>query len=371
MEQNLISIAIVAGTRPEIIKLAPVYLACKAEKKFKTNLILTGQHRDLVLPFLEVFNISPEIDLGLTHKNALVGDILGKMIAALSAEFEKLKPNFVVVQGDTSSALAGALAAFHLKIPIGHVEAGLRTNNIYSPFPEEMNRVLISKLAALHFAPTKGAINNLTSEGIVEGVFLTGNSGVDALNFVKNNLGNYKLDTKVKELLDSNDKFILSTFHRRENQEGYFLQFLELLRLVVKETGLKIVIPVHLSPNVKDTIHSEFSDDKNIILLPPVDYPNLIALMNRSRAIISDSGGIQEEAPSLKKHVFITRTSTERPEVIESGYGELLDLSNPVKGAKRIKDFLDGSLAVANAPNPFGDGTTSAQIVRLIFEKFA
>jgi len=359
-------ISIIAGTRPEIIKLAPVYLACKAEKNWSTNLIITGQHRDLVTPFLKVFNISPECDLGLLHNNSLVGDILGKMIVALSQELSKVRPELVVVQGDTSSALAGALAAFHLKIPVAHVEAGLRTNNFSSPFPEEMNRVLISKIAELHFAPTKRALSNLKAEGLKEGLYLTGNTGVDALELIKNNLSHYELDSKVVELLESREKFILTTFHRRENQDDYFGEFLELLSLAAKYTGLKIVIPVHLSPNVKDTLHSKFSKEKNIVLLPPVDYPNLIALMNSCETIISDSGGIQEEAPSLGKHVFIARTSTERPEVIESGYGELLDLPNPESSARRISEFLATNTSPNIAPNPFGDGTASKQIIEAI-----
>lgn len=364
--KETLSIAIIAGTRPEIIKLAPVYFACKAEKNWTTSLILTGQHRDLVMPFLEVFNIKPEIDLGLTHTNSLVGDILGKMIVALSAELSRLKPNLVLVQGDTSSALAGALAAFHLKIPVGHVEAGLRTNNLLSPFPEEMNRVLIAKIATLHFAPTTRALANLELEGQGKGLFLTGNTGVDALNLVKNNITQYKLEPEVEKIIHSNEKFILSTFHRRENQDEFFSQFLELLPLVAKKTGLKIVIPVHLSPNVSQTIHQRFAGEKSIILFPPLDYPNLIALMDRSAAIISDSGGIQEEAPSLGKHIFITRTSTERPEVIESGYGELLDLKNPEKSSDRVFEFLTGQTLSNKTPNPFGDGTASVQIVKAI-----
>lgn len=371
MEQKkLISVAIIAGTRPEIIKLAPVYLACKAEKLWETNLILTGQHRDLVLPFLEVFNIEPEIDLGLLHNSSLVGDILGKMIAALSAELFRLRPNLVLVQGDTSSALAGALAAFHLKIPVAHVEAGLRTNDLLSPFPEEMNRVLIAKIASLHFAPTTKALLNLELEGYKSGVFLTGNTGVDALNLIKNKLDKFKLEPTVRKIIDSNEKFILSTFHRRENQDEFFSQFLELLPLVTKKTGFKIVIPVHLSPNVRERIHNRFAEEKSIILLSPLDYPNLIALMDRSEAIISDSGGIQEEAPSFGKHIFITRTSTERPEVIESGYGELLDLNNPEASSNRIFEFLSTQSKFNQTPNPFGDGTASVQIVKVIEANF-
>jgi len=367
--EKKISIAIIAGTRPEIIKLAPVYLASKAVTSWETNLILTGQHRELVRPFLEVFNITPEIDLGLTHSSALVGDILGKMISALSIEFERLKPTLVLVQGDTSSSLAGALAAFHLKIPVGHIEAGLRTKNFLSPFPEEMNRVLIAKIARLHFAPTKQALENLKLEGLKEGIYLTGNTGVDALNLINNNLERFKLDSEVSKLIDSGEKFILSTFHRRENQDDFFSQFLELLPLITKKTGLKIVIPVHLSPNVKSTIHSKFSNNKDITLLPPVDYPNLIALMNACETIISDSGGIQEEAPSLGKHIFITRTSTERPEVIESGFGELLDLNDPEKSAVRVNEFLNSGLSAHTSPNPFGDGTASIQIIKVIKEQ--
>jgi len=367
-QAETLSIAIIAGTRPEIIKLAPVYLACKAEKLWNTSLILTGQHRDLVAPFLDVFAITPELDLGLRHANSQVGEILGKMIAALTIELSKLRPNLVLVQGDTSSALAGALAAFYLKIPVGHIEAGLRTNDFLSPFPEEMNRVIISKIASLHFAPTKRALDNLKSEGISRSLYLTGNTGVDALLLVKNNLPKYKLGPEVEKLLARNEKFILTTFHRRENQEDFFPQFLELISLVSQKTGIKIVIPVHLSPNVSDTIRSRFSNQENILLLPPVDYPSLIALMSRCEVIISDSGGIQEEAPSLDKHIFIARTSTERPEVIESGYGELLDLRSPTDGAQRIVEFLSSARTVHISPNPFGDGTASAQIVKAIVE---
>jgi UDP-N-acetylglucosamine 2-epimerase (non-hydrolysing) len=366
MSELIASIAIIAGTRPEIIKLAPLYLKLRAETSFKINLIMTGQHKELVQPVLEIFKLVPEKNLGLNHSNSSVGDILGRMIAALSEELASLKPDLVIVQGDTSSALAGALSAFHLKIPVAHVEAGLRTGDLNSPFPEELNRVLISKIAKFHFAPTKKAVEKLKSEGVVTEVHLTGNTGIDALSLVRSNLQDYQLLPEINSLIDSGQKFILSTFHRRENQEDFFPHFLKLIPLVAKISNLKIVIPVHLSPNVKERIRSEFKDTTDIILLPPLDYPNLIALMEHCQTIISDSGGIQEEAPSLNKYVFVTRTSTERPELLESGLGELLDLSDPKKSAERIEQYLKGKKSGESSKNPFGDGKASERIVEIL-----
>lgn len=360
------NIAIICGTRPEIIKLAPIVFRLRESTQLRPIIIFTGQHKEMAEQAFQIFQLQPDINLGLMKKDQTPNSFLGELLLALEKVFRENSFAAVLVQGDTTSALGGALAAFHFGIPVGHVEAGLRTYSLQSPFPEEMNRTVISVVTTYHFAPTARALSNLAEEGYKENVFLVGNSIVDALNLVTQRLEqNAKLvDDKAIQIVASGRKLILVTGHRRENFDVPLKNLCLVIRkLVEKMNDIEVVYPVHLNPHVQLPVYQQLKDTNRVHLIEPVDYPTTLYLMKHAALIISDSGGIQEEAPSFKKFVLVTRTTTERLEAIEAGFARLTPLDRP----EELLQFAQEELTRPTPrefpqTNPFGDGTTAKQI---------
>jgi UDP-N-acetylglucosamine 2-epimerase len=366
-------VAIVLGTRPEIIKLAPVLFALRSTGKIEPKIIFTGQHSSMAEQAFEVFEISPDIDLKVMSPNQTPNTVLGALLPKLEQTFKDLSPCGVIVQGDTTSALAGALASFHLKIPIAHVEAGLRTFDLHSPFPEEMNRSLISKLANIHFCPTIRAVENLNQEGIKENIWITGNTVVDALLYINTLLEENKviISENLKSLCEKSREIILVTGHRRENFDRPLLNLCEALKqIALANDSVEIVYPVHLNPNVQGPVHKTLAGISRIHLLNPLSYPELIYLLKHCTLVISDSGGIQEEAPSFNKRILVTRNHTERPEAIEANFATLVSLDDPSELKTTALNELNISKNKAcsrqftfkTKANPFGDGNAAKQI---------
>ena len=360
-------IAIIVGTRPEIIKVAPIYL--EGSDKFSFELIATGQHAEMADQAFSAFNIKPDINLNLMKNDQSALSFLNSCIAKLGELFANQKYSCVLVQGDTSTALAGALAAFHFKIPVAHLEAGLRTNNKYSPFPEEMNRSLISKLADFHFCPTKKAKQNLLDEGLNENVFVTGNSVVDAVKIIREKI-KPELNQSIIALMNRFSSLILVTGHRREN---FDLLSDNLCKALIKIRDLNpdtaIIFPVHPNPNVKEQVYASLSKQQRIFLTSPLDYGSTLNLMALVNLIITDSGGIQEEAPCFGTPVIITREATERSEAIENGFAELCPLTKPEKIIEAADKYLNKKVRFDPSNNPFGTGDTAKQVLAILSNK--
>lgn len=375
-------ILLVFGTRPEAIKLAPVINRLKKNKsRFQVIVCVTAQHRQMLDQVLSIFRISPDYDLNIMRENQDLFDITIKSLKGLKEVFEIVRPDIVLAQGDTTTAFIAGLAAFYLKIPVGHVEAGLRTYDKYSPFPEEKNRHLLSSLADYHFAPTRQSRSNLLREGISEEkIWVTGNTVIDALlEIVKSQ----ELKGRQKTLLDyfkkhcnltlktQNSKLLLVTGHRRENFGEGFENICQALRLIAeKRNDATIVYPVHLNPNVQKPVKRILSGIKNIYLIEPLEYEPFVFLMNNSYLILTDSGGIQEEAPSLGKPVLVMRNTTERPEGVEAGAVKLVgtDKDNIVRG---VLDLLEDTALyerMSKSVNPYGDGRASEKIIDVLGE---
>ena len=364
-------LAVVLGTRPEIIKLSPLVNELKSRGIFSLRVIFTGQHRSMAEQAFTSFGVKPDEQLDLMTPDQTPTSFLGACLPRLEQSLKAFAPDYVLVQGDTSTALAGALAAFHLKIPVAHVEAGLRTGHMYSPFPEEMNRILISRMASLHFCHTEHARKNLTQEGIAENSFVVGNTVVDALLQISNKLecGEILPSSAVASLQLGGKSMVLVTGHRRENFDEPLQNLCGVLKALVSEVpDVDVVYPVHLNPKVQGTVHKLLGTEHRIHLIAPVDYPSFVYLMKKSSLIISDSGGVQEEAPSLGKKVLVTREHTERPEAGWAGCSEVFPLSEPEKLLTRARAVLAGQAAEAPSVNPYGDGTTSKQIAD-VFER--
>ncbi len=353
-------ILFVFGTRPEAIKLAP--LINRFKKSIDVKICVTGQHRQMLDQVLGVFNITPDYDLNLMTANQSLSELSAKLLCAINNLLIKEHFDFVVVQGDTTTAMVGALAAFYNKIKVLHVEAGLRTNNIYSPFPEEINRQIISKISSLNFAPTETNKLNLINEGINEkSIFVTGNTGIDSLMWVLENTNSHidKIPFDIKK-----EKFILVTGHRRENFGEGFINICEAIKsLAFKYPEIKIIYPVHLNPNVQEPVNKILSDISNVFLIEPLDYVSFAHLMDNSFFIITDSGGVQEEAPCLGKPILVMRESTERVESSNNGSY----LVGTDKG--KILFFSDKLLSDNNFYNtasiksfPYGKGNASELI---------
>jgi UDP-N-acetylglucosamine 2-epimerase (non-hydrolysing) len=358
-----LKIAIIFGTRPEAIKMAPIIHA--ARKLAEPVVISTGQHREMIAPILDWFQIHPDHDLALMQPGQTPQGLLSRGLAALDELLGSVKPDAVLVQGDTSTALAGALAAFHLKIPVGHVEAGLRTGEIHSPFPEEANRQLISRLAAWHFAPTSRQAKMLEDEKVSGTISIVGNTVVDALQWTSERLGAAKKAER---------PIVLVTAHRRESFGAPIREaFSAIGELARRYPGYDFIYPVHKNPNVLGPAQEILGAIDNVKLIEPLEYPDLIDLLRRSHLVISDSGGIQEEAPSFGVPVLILRESTERPEVVDAGLGHLVGTSR-----QRILEmgavFLDNAQTraeISSAANPFGDGSAGEQIVKQLLSNSA
>ncbi len=363
-------VGIVLGTRPEIIKFAPVIRALQSSTTLAPLVIFTGQHREMGKQAFLPFGITPDIDLALMEDGQTPNSFLGKLLPALEKIFAIEALSGVLVQGDTTTALGGALAAFHSRIPIGHVEAGLRTNRLDSPFPEEMNRSVISKIADIHFAPTERNREALEKEGVTKGVEVVGNTVVDALFWITSLLDEGRLhpESSVKTLGLQKKRFVFVTGHRRENFDQPLKNLcLVLLQLRDQISDLEVLYPVHLNPNVFSVVTKMLSNQPRIHLVSPLDYPSTVYAMRYASLIISDSGGIQEEAPSLGTHVLVTRNTTERREALDAGCATLCPLENSEKFFAVAKQRLDSlPLKKESLVNPFGDGQTSKRIVSLL-----
>lgn len=367
-----IKVLSIFGTRPEAIKMAPLVKELEKETKIKSYVCITAQHREMLDQVLEIFDIKPDYDLNIMEQRQNLLSITTKALEGVYQVINELKPDIVLVHGDTSTTFAGALAAFYNKIPVGHVEAGLRTFDKYSPYPEEINRVLTGKIAEIHFAPTVRNKENLIKENIKEGIYVTGNTVIDALKYTVNPHYVFK-DQQLKEINFYNGRYILLTAHRRENL-GKPLENIcrAVKRLVENLEDLAVIYPVHLNPAVRETVDSILGGIKRIHLIDPIDVQDMHNLMNRSYLIMTDSGGLQEEAPSLGKPVLVLRTETERPEAVETGTVKLAgvnkdDIYNMAYNLLTDKDMYE---TMAKAVNPYGDGHASKRIVQVILHKF-
>lgn len=362
-------ISFIFGTRPEAIKLSPLILALKNHPEIETHVCVTGQHREMLDQVLEVFGVVPDVDLELMQPNQTLAGLTAKAISAIDGYLTKLKPDMLLVQGDTTTVFCAALCAFYHRIPIGHVEAGLRTWNKFSPFPEETNRVLATHLSTLHFAPTNNSRNNLVREGISpDRIYITGNTVIDALYLA---LDKVKANPSVipslpKEIMTNGQLLVLITGHRRENfGEGFNNICSAIKSLASQFPKVAFVYPVHLNPNVQEPVFRLLDKKRNIHLIEPLSYLPFIALMNRATIILTDSGGVQEEAPSLGKPVLVMRETTERPEAVEMGTVNLVGTSKEkiIYTASRLLTDEKAYNAMANAVNPYGDGKATGRII--------
>ncbi|AYA03216.1 UDP-N-acetylglucosamine 2-epimerase (non-hydrolyzing) [Acinetobacter sp. WCHAc010034] len=365
-------ILLVFGTRPEAIKMAPLALMLKEQNgDFETKVCVTGQHRQMLDQVLELFQLTPDFDLNLMKPGQTLSDVTSGVLKGLEQVFEEWLPDIVLVHGDTATTFAASLAAYYHKVKIGHVEAGLRTGDIYSPWPEEANRKLTGALANYHFAPTQSSYNNLIKENINPALIsVTGNTVIDALLKVKekvetdqNIIKNFEQEFS---FLDGSKKLILVTGHRRENFGQGFLNICTALANIAKKyADVQIVYPVHLNPNVQKPVNELLSGISNIHLIAPQDYLPFVYLMNRSYLILTDSGGIQEEAPSLGKPVLVMRDTTERPEAVEAGTVKLVGTDASII-ERSVIDLIENNdlyKLMAEAHNPYGDGTSCQQII--------
>ncbi len=365
----------VIGTRPEAIKLAPVVLAMRGDPRFLPVVCATGQHREILAPVLSLFRILPRNDLDAMRKGQALAPLLSLILAGLDKIIGREKPDVVVVQGDTTSTLAGSLVAFSHRVPVAHVEAGLRTGDKFHPFPEEIYRSLTTRIADYHLAPTAGARENLLAEGVPSvRIAVTGNTVVDALLFVKRAIeGSPSKQAYLRKrfpFVREERPLVLVTGHRRENFGEGFRNICDAIRQVaLSHPSVEIVYPVHPNPNVRSPVRKSLSGIPNVRLLDPLDYESFVYMMSRARLILTDSGGIQEEAPSLGKPVLVMRKTTERPEILRTGTALLvgIDSRSIVEGVER---FLDGALSPprpAPGRNPFGDGRSSERILRAVW----
>jgi UDP-N-acetylglucosamine 2-epimerase (non-hydrolysing) len=365
------------GTRPEAIKMAPLVHALSADERFEAKVCVTAQHREMLDQVLELFEITPDYDLDLMKAGQTLNEVTARILIELKPVLQEFKPDVVLVHGDTATTFAASLAAYYEQIAVGHVEAGLRTDNIYSPWPEEGNRKLTGALTKYHFAPTETSKLNLITENYPESdIHITGNTVIDALLMVKNKIDDDNfLSKKLSSsfpMLDENKKLILVTGHRRESFGDGFERICETLALTAKRyPNAQILYPMHLNPNVREPVNRILSDIDNIYLIEPQQYLPFIYLMNQAYIILTDSGGIQEEAPSLGKPVLVMRDTTERPEALEAGTVKLVGTSVDVMTAA-INELMDSNEAykkMSFAHNPYGDGTACQKIISVLFHK--
>jgi UDP-N-acetylglucosamine 2-epimerase (non-hydrolysing) len=373
-ETMLKKILIVFGTRPEAIKMAPLVKAFLANESFITKVCVTGQHRQMLDQVLSFFEISPDYDLNLMLPNQTLYQLTGNVITGMEKVVTEYNPNYIFVHGDTTTSTFAALAGFYNKSIICHIEAGLRTYNRYSPFPEEINRQLTARLATWHFTPTELSKNNLLSENISAGqIVITGNTVIDALLWAKDKVESFD-DTEItalKGIIKGGKKIILVTGHRRENFGKGFENICKALLQLSARSDIQIIYPVHFNPNVKDTVFLYLQGKDNISLIEPLAYPAFVWLMKRSHIILTDSGGIQEEAPSLGKPVLVMRDTTERPEAIEYGTAKLVGANTDtiINEVCFLLDRPEEYNAISLIHNPYGDGEASNLIVHFLREQ--
>lgn len=366
-------VMVVFGTRPEAIKMAPVVEGLRAAEGIQTIVVATAQHRQMLDQVLELFGIVPDEDLNVMKPGQNLADLTAKVLTGMAEVMEKHAPDLVLVHGDTSTTLAASLAAYYHRTPLGHVEAGLRTGNVYSPWPEEANRRLTAPLSTLHFAPTEESRRNLLGEGIGEAsIHVTGNTVIDALLAV---VGKIETDPGLASALalrfpfvSPDKRLVLVTGHRRENFGEGFEQICQALKEIASRGDVQVVYPVHLNPNVQGPVNRILAGVKGVHLIEPLDYLPFVYLMSRAHVIITDSGGVQEEAPSLGKPVLVMRDTTERPEAVQAGTVLLVgtDSRRIVQEANRLLDDEQAYEAMSRAHNPYGDGQAAARIVNVV-----
>jgi len=368
-----VKILFIIGTRPEAIKMAPLVTKFRAEPKLTVTVCTTGQHREMLNQVLDFFKIEVDFSLDLMKKNQSLFEITSNILLGLKNVMNHVKPDFVFVQGDTTTAFIGALSAYYNRIKVAHVEAGLRSNDLYSPFPEEGNRQLIGRLTDIHFAPTENAKESLIKEGVEESrIKVVGNTVIDALFSGLKIIGSEsEVFSSKYSSIDFGKKIILITGHRRESFGKPFKNLCEgILTISKKYPDVELVYPVHLNPNVREVVYELLSDQTNIHLIDPLDYNEMIWFMNQSYIILTDSGGIQEESPSLGKPVLVMRDVTERTEGVEAGTAKLVGTDTKVI-VEECSILLDNKSAydkMAKAMNPYGDGKTSERILKEILK---
>jgi UDP-N-acetylglucosamine 2-epimerase (non-hydrolysing) len=371
------TVAIFIGTRPEAIKMAPVIKALEKAEGLRPVVISTGQHREMLQQVVDLFGITVDRSLDVMQPNQTLAGLSSRLLTAIDEALDEIKPDMALVQGDTTTVLMASLACFYRRIPIGHVEAGLRTGNIWSPFPEEVNRKLASSLMRIHFAPTQGSASNLLREGVdPTTIHVTGNTVIDALFMEVERQKQPAIQAEIRSRLDAllgtawhDAPYVLITGHRRENFGGGFDQICEALgTLADRFPDHLFIYPVHLNPNVQKPVYERLGNRRNIQLIPPQPYSEFVALMAASRVILTDSGGVQEEAPSLGKPVLVMRDTTERPEAVQAGTVELVGAQADTIVERVSALISDGSLyrRMSEAINPYGDGEASGRIVQLI-----
>ena len=358
-------VCIILGTRPEAIKLAPVIQVFQKSPDFELQVILTGQHREMVEQVMQLFNLKADGNLEIMQPQQSLSDITCRSLRGLEGLFQQSQPDFVIVQGDTTTAFAAALAAFYQKIPVGHVEAGLRTDDLYNPYPEEANRRLISQITQLHFAPTPLAVENLQRSGVLGEIHLTGNTVIDALLNVAAN----QPVCNIPGLNWDSHRTMLATVHRRENWgeplQGIAQGFLQILD---KFPDTALLLPLHRNPTVREPLQALLGNHPRIFLTEPLDYAELVGAIGRSHFLLTDSGGLQEEAPSLGKPVLVLRDTTERPEAVTAGTAKLVGTKteNIVFAAVELLSNPTAYDTMANAINPFGDGHAAEYILQIV-----
>jgi UDP-N-acetylglucosamine 2-epimerase (non-hydrolysing) len=370
----MIKVMTIFGTRPEAIKMAPLVKALISDSRFEAKLCITSQHRAMLDQVLSLFELEPDYDLDIMSPNQTLHQITSRILTGLQSILDAERPDVVLVHGDTATTLSATLAAYYAKIPVGHVEAGLRTGDIYSPWPEEGNRKLTSALTAYHFAPTSASRDNLLRENVpAESVFITGNTVIDALLSVRDQLNRDPVATQGLaaefEFLDPDRPIILVTGHRRESFGDGFERICQALRTIcITHPQAQIVYPVHLNPQVREPVNRLLSEIKSIHLIEPLNYLPFVYLMDRSTIILTDSGGIQEEAPSLGKPVLVMRDTTERPEAVSAGTVKLVgtDTDAIVSEVGRLLTDRRAYRAMSKAHNPYGDGAASARILDIL-----
>lgn len=368
-----IKIMTVFGTRPEAIKMAPVVHALEESPHCEVAVAVTAQHREMLDQVLKLFNIVPEYDLDIMEEGQTLFDVTSKSLLGLDQVLKAAAPDMILVHGDTTTTFAGALASFYHQIPVGHVEAGLRTGNKFSPFPEEINRKLTGVLTDLHFAPTQTAKENLLSEGVEEDrIDVTGNTVIDAL--LKTVTASYRFDdSELNEAVNGGKRIILATTHRRENLGEPMRQVYRALKdILEKFPDTLAIFPVHKNPKVRECVREELGEHERILLIEPMEYEPFANLMSRSTLILTDSGGIQEEAPSLGVPVLVLRDTTERPEAVLAGTVKLVGTSHEAvfKEADRLLSCRAAYEQMSSASNPYGDGAAAKRIVKAILRYF-
>ncbi|AUT03822.1 UDP-N-acetylglucosamine 2-epimerase (non-hydrolyzing) [Nostoc sp. CENA543] len=362
-------VCIILGTRPEAIKLAPVIQVFQDAPDFDLQVILTGQHREMVEQVMQLFNLKANYDLEIMQPQQSLSDITCRSLRGLEQLFLENKPDFVIVQGDTTTAFAATLAAFYQKIPVGHVEAGLRTDNLYNPYPEEANRRLISQLTQLHFAPTALAVENLERSGVLGEIHLTGNTVIDALL----NVAATQPACNIPGLDWNSYRTLLATVHRRENW-GEPLQAIAqgFLQILNNFPDTALLLPLHRNPTVREPLQALLGDHPRVFLTEPLDYAELVGAIGRSHFLLTDSGGLQEEAPSLGKPVLVLRETTERPEAVAAGTAKLIGTASDsiAAAAGALLSNPTAYETMANAINPFGDGHAAEYILQIVRKYF-